>query len=467
MTFHEACGIVGIASDTPVLTLIQVGLRALQHRGQESAGVTIHDGAHQTHRAMGLVSSALERLEARFLQGTVGLGHVRYSTAGDSTLRNAQPITVSSGSGELSIVHNGTIANQHQLREEREAKGWAFLSDTDSEIIVRLLANRLPRLGSPVRAIRSTMERLVGSYSIALLHDGDLYAFRDPLGIKPLCLGRLPGGHVVASESVALDAMGARFVRDVAPGEIVQLTTDGIIPHPGESQARAHCMFEYVYFARADSRLDGQLAYNTRWELGRRLWDESPIEADVVVPLPDSGTAFALGYAEASGLPYREGLIKNRFVWRSFIQPHDAKRRATVNEKLNPVPEFLAGRRVVLVDDSIVRGNTSRRIVNRVRDAGAREVHLRIGCPPIISPCYLGIDMPSREEFIARGRSLTEIARETGADSVHYVSREGLVEAIGKPVRELCLGCLTGAYPVPIPGGKQRSQATLEEYSQG
>ncbi len=466
MALHEACGIVGIASDTPVLTLIQVGLRALQHRGQESAGVTIHDGGHQTHRQMGLVSHALERLEARFLQGTVGLGHVRYSTAGDSTLRNAQPITVSSGSGELSIVHNGTIANQNQLREEREAKGWAFLSDTDSEIIVRLLANRLPRLGSPVRAIRSTMERLVGSYSIALLHDGDLYAFRDPLGIKPLCLGRLPGGHVVASESVALDAMGARFVRDVAPGEIVQLTPDGLIPHPGESQARAHCMFEYVYFARADARLDGQLVYNTRWELGRRLWDESPLEADVVVPLPDSGTAFALGYAEASGIPYREGLIKNRFVWRSFIQPHDTKRRATVNEKLNPVPEFLADRRVVLVDDSIVRGNTSHRVVMRVRDAGAKEIHLRIGCPPIVSPCYLGIDMPSREEFIARGRSLEEIARIIGADSVHYISREGLVEAIGAPARELCLGCLTGAYQVPIPGEQERSQATLEEYSE-
>ena len=465
MPLREACGVVGISTTTPALHNLLIGLRALQHRGQESAGVALFDGEHLTRRGMGLVAEALTNFETRFHDAVTGIGHVRYSTAGDSSLRNAQPITASFATGELSLAHNGTISNQQELREHWETEGAAFMSDTDSEIIVRLIAHRLPHAGSMIGAIREAMGRMVGSYSIAMLHNDELFAFRDPFGIKPLCLGELPDGHIVASESVALDAIGATFVRDITPGEIVQLTPNGVVSHPPPSGGEhAFCMFEYVYFARPDSRMDGTLAYSVRQELGRQLWREHPVEADLVVPVPDSGIAHALGFAEAAGIPYREGLIKNRYVWRSFIQPHDAQRKATINEKLNPIREFLEGKRVVLIDDSIVRGNTSRRIVARVREAGAKEVHLRVGCPPIISPCYLGIDMPSREEFIAPGKSMKEITRDVGADSVAYISIDGLVRAVGKPHSELCLGCINEEYPVPIPGERVRGQATLEEF---
>ena len=328
-----------------------------------------------------------------------------------------------------------------------------------------MIANNLSKNHSVIKSIQLTMEELVGSYSIVLLHQDELYAFRDPLGIKPLCLGEIKSGKVVASESSAIEIMGGKMIRDVEPGEIVKISDKEILSHTVPSpENKAFCMFEYVYFARPDAKIDGILTYSVRQSIGNELWNEAPLKADVVVPVPDSGIACALGFSEASELPYREGLIKNRYLHRSFIQPENEQRKATINEKLNPIREIVEGKRVVLVDDSIVRGNTSKRIVARVREAGAKEVHIRVGCPPIISPCFLGIDMPSREEFIAPNKTTEEITREIGADSVEYISIPGLVKCIGKKEKDLCLGCITESYPLQIDGEKQRGQATLEEF---
>ncbi|MEC9333320.1 MAG: amidophosphoribosyltransferase [Candidatus Thermoplasmatota archaeon] len=465
MPLNEACGVLGIASKSPVLNSLTVGLRALQHRGQESAGITIYDGEHLTQKGMGLVAEVLNDFGEEFTNGLTGIGHVRYSTAGGSSMKNAQPMTVSSVTGELSIGHNGNVANQDVLRLEKENAGWAFMSDTDSEIIVRMIANNLSKNNSVIKSIQLTMKELVGSYSIVLLHQDELYAFRDPLGIKPLCLGEIKSGKVVASESSAIEIMGGKMIRDVEPGEIVKISDKEILSHIVPSpENKAFCMFEYVYFARPDAKIDGILTSSVRQSIGNELWNEAPLKADVVVPVPDSGIACALGFSEASELPYREGLIKNRYLHRSFIQPVNEQRKATISEKLNPIREIVEGKRVVLVDDSIVRGNTSKRIVARVREAGAKEVHIRVGCPPIISPCFLGIDMPSREEFIAPSKTTEEITQEIGADSVEYISIPGLVKCIGKEEKDLCLGCITESYPLQIDGERQRGQATLEEF---
>ena len=465
MPLREACGVLGIASKSPILNLMQVGLRALQHRGQESAGITIYDNEHLTQKGMGLVAEVLDELGDEFTKGVTGIGHVRYSTAGGSSMKNAQPMTVSSATGELSIGHNGNVANQDLLRKEKENSGWGFMSDTDSEIIVRMIANNLSKKHSIIKSIQLTMEELIGSYSIVILHNDELYAFRDPLGIKPLCLGKIEDGRVVASESSAIEIIGGEVIRDVEPGEIAQIKNNEIISHiAAKSEDKAFCMFEYVYFARPDAKIDGVLTYSVRQKIGKELWNESPVDADVVVPVPDSGIACALGFSEASNIQYREGLIKNRYLHRSFIQPINEQRKATISEKLNPIKEILYGKRVILVDDSIVRGNTSKRIVSRVREAGAKEVHIRVGCPPIISPCFLGIDMPSREEFVAPNKTSTEIAKEIGADSVEYISIPGLVKCIGKEEKDLCLGCITETYPLQIDGERQRGQATLEQF---
>jgi len=465
MPLKEACGVLGITSKSQILNLLQVGLRALQHRGQESAGITIFDEKHITQKGMGLVSEVLSEFGNEFSEGCTGIGHVRYSTAGSSSMKNAQPITVSSITGELSIGHNGNIANQDILRKEKENTGWAFMSDTDSEIIIRMIANNLSKNHSLVKSIQLTMSELIGSYSIVLLHNDDIYAFRDPLGIKPLCLGKIEDGYVVASESSAIEIMGGEFIRDVEPGEIVKITTDGITSESiSHSKKRAFCMFEYVYFARPDAKIDGILTYSVRQRIGKTLWEEAPVDADVVVPVPDSGIAGALGFSEQSKIPYREGLIKNRYVHRSFIQPRNEQRKSTISEKLNPVKEILNNKKVVLVDDSIVRGNTSKRIVEGVRKAGAKEVHIRVGCPPIISPCFLGIDMPSREEFVAPNKTIKEITKEIGADSIQYISIPGLVKCIEKDEKDLCLGCITERYPLPIEGEKERGQATLSDF---
>jgi len=469
---REACGVIGITTVKPIFGELCIGLRALQHRGQESAGIAVHTpNGIQLRVGMGLVADIFREKPPEFQKPMVGIGHVRYSTAGSSTELNAQPIRIDSAVGTLAIAHNGTIANQKLLKKDRLAAGWAFTTETDSEIIARLIANQLSRDMDIISAIKRTLPHLIGSYSLAFMVNDRLFGIRDPLGIKPLCIGFLEErqGYAIASESAALDSVHARFVRDVKPGEIVELSPTQVMSHGriGSGREMAHCMFEYVYFARPDSVLDEVLVYRVRRTLGRILWNEKPTEADVVVPIPDSGTACALGYCFESGLPYREGLIKNRYVWRTFIMPEQDARKTSVREKLNPIRELLEGERVVLVDDSIVRGNTMSRIVDIVRDAGASEVHVRIGCPPIVSPCYLGIDMPTREEFIAPDRSFAQITREIGADSLHYISIPGLMEAIGKPENELCLGCLNEQYPVPIEGERLRGQQTIEEFLDG
>jgi amidophosphoribosyltransferase len=463
---HDHCGIVGIAADQDVASWLFYGLQMLQHRGQESCGMTTLDGKFEmrTHKAMGLVDQVFDPAIVKKLRGHKGIAHTRYSTSAGSTEENAQPQVVMSASGGIALAHNGNIPNTDALMDELKAKGWAFSSGNDTEVVVRLLANKLTKHdGDHVAAIKDTMAQLDGSYAFALLMGDQLYAVRDPWAIKPLCVGEIPGhGHIIASESVALDVVGARWMRDVEPGEVLRVTKDGI-----ETVARlpaakpARCFFEYVYFARPDAWMDGRLNQEVREKIGRILAKEAPVKADIVVPIPDSGRSLAQGFATQSLLPYAEGLMKNRYVHRTFIMPTQEARELNVRLKLNPMRHVLAGKRVVLLDDSIVRGTTMKRIVQMCRDAGAKEVHVRIGCPPIVAPCYLGIDMNTRKQLIAAEMSIDEIAKTIGADSLAYISLDGLQTAIAIEPRDLCTGCLTGIYPVEVPGEQTRGQTTL------
>lgn len=464
--FRDKCGVVGIAAAIPAAPLLYYGLHALQHRGQESGGISVYNsGATRTHKAMGLVDSVFNPEVLEQLVGNVGVGHVRYATTGGSRLENAQPVVLEAQLGTLALAHNGDVVNSAVLREELMAKGWGFATTNDTEVAVRLLANELAQSDNRVRALRNVMKRLTGSYCFVLLLGETIYAIRDPLGIKPLCYGELKDGKgwVVASESTALNILDARLVRDVSPGEILEITKDGVKSHPQLQVTNdiAHCMFEYVYFARADSVIDTRPVHDVRTKIGERLAKEAPVHADVVIPVPDSGRTHALGYAAASGVPFGEGLMKNRYVHRTFIMPSQSARDIGVRMKLNPVEAVVKGKRVVLVDDSIVRGTTMKRIVSMLRDAGASEVHVRIGSPPITSPCYLGIDMNTRTQLVAANHSVEEIGKLIGADSLAYISLEGLQQAIGHDPRHLCTGCLTGQYPVDIPGEVRRKQSTL------
>ena len=464
--FRDKCGVVGIAGTQQAAPLLYYGLHALQHRGQESGGMSVYNsGATRTHKSMGLVDSVFSPEVLAELPGTVGIGHVRYATTGGSRLENAQPVVIESQKGTLALAHNGDVVNSAVLREELKAKGWGFLTTNDTEVAVRLLGSELAQSDNKIRAIRNVMKKLTGSYCFVLLLGETIYAIRDPLGIKPLCYGELKDGKgwVVASESTALNILDARLVRDVSPGEILEITKDGVKSHPAlqVSPEIAHCMFEYVYFARADSVIDTRPVHDVRTKIGERLAKEAPVQADVVIPVPDSGRTHALGFAAASGIPFGEGLMKNRYVHRTFIMPQQAQRDIGVRMKLNPVEAVVKGKRVVLVDDSIVRGTTMKRIVSMLRDAGAVEVHVRIGSPPITSPCYLGIDMNTRTQLVAANHSVEEIRALLGADSLSYISLEGLQTSIGHDPRSLCTGCLTGAYPVDIPGEVRRNQATL------
>jgi amidophosphoribosyltransferase len=465
--FQDKCGVVGVAAKVPAAPLLYYGLHALQHRGQESGGISVHDGgATRTRKAMGLVDAIFAPETLAELTGHVGIGHVRYATTGGSHLDNAQPVVVEGQRGTLALAHNGDVVNSAVLREDLKAKGWAFLTTNDTEVAVRLLANELTQTENVPRAIRSVMKHLTGSYCFVILLGEKVYAVRDPLAIKPLCYGELRDGNgwVVASESTALNILDAKLVRDVKPGEILEISAQGVKSYPDLNQHEvAHCMFEYVYFARADSVIDQRPVHDVRTKIGELLAKEAPADADVVVPVPDSGRTHALGYSRASGIPFAEGLMKNRYVHRTFIMPSQQARDMGVRMKLNPVSAVVSGRRVVLVDDSIVRGTTMRRIVQMLRDAGAAEVHVRIGSPPIKSPCYLGIDMNTRTQLVAANHSIDEIRKLIGADSLSYISLDGLQTAIGHEPRNLCTGCLTGIYPVEIPGEVTRktAQATL------
>lgn len=459
--FHDHCGIVGIAADQDVSPWIYYALQSLQHRGQESCGITAVDGRFdlKTHKAMGLVDQVFDPAIIKKLRGHKAIGHTRYSTSAGSTEENAQPQVVMSAVGGIALAHNGNIPNTNHLMEDLKAKGWAFYSGNDTEVTVRVLANQLAKTnGNHVEAIKATMPLLEGAYAFALLMGEELYAVRDPWGIKPLCVGEIKGhGWMVASESVALDVVGAKFVRDLLPGEVIRVRKDGIerVAHlPAPKPAR--CFFEYVYFARPDAWMDGRLNQEVREAIGRTLAKEAPTVADIVVPVPDSGRSHAQGYAAASGIPYAEALMKNRYVHRTFIMPTQEARELNVRLKLNPMRHVLEGKRVVLMDDSIVRGTTMKRIVQMVRDAGAKEVHVRIGCPPIVAPCYLGIDMNTRDQLVAAHKSVKDIETMIGADSLAYISPNGLYGALGFKEEDLCTGCITGKYPVAVSGERLR-----------
>lgn len=462
---QDECGVFAIASIQNVSIDIFYALRVLQHRGQESAGIAVYNNGIKAIKGMGLAHQALKPDDINNLKGQLGIGHVRYSTVGTSTIDNAQPIVVSTNYGDIALAHNGEIVNADKIMEELKKKGWAFITSSDSEIAVRLLANDIASTGDPVRSLRNLMAMLQGSYSMTIMIDSRVFAIRDPLGIRPLCVGRTSGGYAAASESVVFDTLGGEFVRDVEPGEIVELLPGEIKSvRTGLSKGCAHCMFEWVYLARADSNIDGRLVYEVRRRIGQRLAKEQPVDADVVVPIPDSGRSHAIGYSEESGIRYSEGLMKNRYVERTFIMPVQSDRTMSVMLKLNPLKSVIKDQRVILVDDSIVRGTTIKQIVQIVRNAGAKEVHVRVGSPPIRAPCYFGIDMKTREQFAATGRTVEEIGRMITADSLGYISVEGLIDAIGHAAGDLCLGCLTEEYPIQVPGEKVRFQKKLDSY---
>lgn len=460
---REKCGLIGVVSKQPASPDLYYGLRILQHRGQESAGIAVFDSGIHCKRGMGLVHEVFSREDLKDMRGHAGIGHVRYSTTGSSVLENAQPIVVGTSFGDVALAHNGDVSNAEVLRKELQRKGWAFMTTSDSEVVVRLLANEISSTGDVRRALREFTSKLVGSYSLVLMIGNRVFGVRDPLAIRPLCLGKDNSKHVIASESVVFDSLGMKFIRDLKPGEIVEITATDYrsfrLPHPTRT---AHCMFEWVYFARPDSVLDGQLVYDARVSIGKELAREQPADADIVIPVPESGRAQAWGFSQVSGMPYVEGLIKNRYIERTFIMPEQRDREIGVMLKLNPIKSAIKNRRVVLIDDSIVRGTTIRKIVQILREAGAKEVHVRIGCPPIRAPCYLGIDMKTRDQFAANGRTVAQIAKMITADSLGYLSIEGLVRALGFQRDDLCLGCLTGEYPVEIPGEKFRFQKPLE-----
>jgi len=441
-------------------------LRVLQHRGQESAGIAIYNNGIKALKGMGLAHQALKPDDIRNLKGDRGIGHVRYSTVGSSTIENAQPIVVSTNYGDIALAHNGEIVNADKIMDELKKKGWAFITQSDSEIAVRLLANDIANTGDPVRSLRNLMSMIQGSYSMTIMIDNRVFAIRDPYGIRPLCIGRTKTGYAAASESVVFDTLGGEFLRDVEPGEIIELLPgEAKAVKTGLSRGRAHCMFEWVYIARPDSNIDGKLVYEVRRRIGQRLAKEQPVEADVVVPIPDSGRAHAIGYSEEAGIRYSEGLMKNRYVERTFIMPEQSDRTTSVMLKLNPLKSVIKDKKIVLVDDSIVRGTTMKQIVQLVRNSGAKEVHVRVGSPPIRAPCYFGIDMKTREQFAATGRTVEQIAELITADSLGYISVDGLVDAIGHNYNDLCLGCLTEEYPVPVPGEKVRYQRKLDSFT--
>ncbi|HEX5940252.1 MAG TPA: amidophosphoribosyltransferase [Dehalococcoidia bacterium] len=456
---REACGVFGVfAPGEDVARLTFYGLYSLQHRGQESAGIATSDG-RQLHvrTGMGLVAQVFDEALLESLPGKMAIGHTRYSTTGSSRIINAQPLRVVGTNGELALGHNGNVVNTDVLRQDMEQEGYNFTTTSDSEVIAEMLASAPGETWE--ERWRHCMRRLEGAYSLVVLTPDSLMAARDPMGVRPLCLGRLGQGWIVASESCALDHLGATFIRELEPAEVVRITDAGLETFTaGEPMKRSFCVFENIYFARPDSVMMGRLLYPQRMAMGAELAREHGVEADVVIGVPDSATAAAVGYANESKIPFREGLVKNRYVGRTFIQPDQRIRELGVNLKFNPLPEVLAGQRVVVVDDSIVRGTTTPRIVQMLRKAGASEVHVRICAPPIVSPCYFGVDMATKWELIAAQNlddegevDVAAIARHIGADSLGYLSMDGLMRAVQTPEKNFCNACFTGKYPVAVP----------------
>lgn len=447
---HECCGVFGVyAPDEDVARLTYFALFALQHRGQESAGIATTDGKRiQLHTGMGLVSHVFNEESLSRLSGDIAIGHNRYSTRGSSRIYNAQPLLVGSGSNSIAIAHNGNIINAELLHEELSSQGYTFHTSTDTEVIADLILSAPER--SWVDKIRYAMHRLQGAYSLALMTNDTLFAVRDPFGVRPLCLGAIDCGWVIASESCALDHIGANFIREIEPGEIVTINENGVESYREEVERKALCIFEFIYFARPDSVINGRLLYSARLAMGEGLAEEHPVAADFVMGVPDSATAAGIGYSRRSNIPIGEGLLKNRYMGRTFIEPDQRIRDLGVKLKFNPLPELLDGKRIVVVDDSIVRGTTTPKVVKLLKKAGAKEVHMRICAPPIRYPCFFGVDMATRWELIAAHKTVPEVRDFIGADSLGYLSIEGLIKAVALPRDIFCTACFTGDYPIPV-----------------
>jgi amidophosphoribosyltransferase len=456
--FHDECGVVAIFAHPEAEKLAYLGLHALQHRGQESAGIVTSDGlTSRVHKAMGLVADIFTEDVLSKIRGTLAIGHTRYSTAGDSALLNAQPILVQSNKGSIAVAHNGNLVNAAEVRGRLERQGSIFQTNSDTEVIVHLIA--LSREHTLPEAIADALRRVEGAFSLVVMSPDRIIAARDPRGFRPLAMGRIPAPEgqncdtiVFASETCAFDLIGATYERDVKPGELIVVGPEGVSSLFYSTAApQSSCIFEHVYFSRPDSMVFGRAVQTSREELGRQLAREAPVEADLVVPVPDSGVTAAVGYAAESGIPFRFGLIRNHYVGRTFIEPSQSVRDFGVKLKLNTVRSLLEGKRVVLIDDSIVRGTTSRKIVRMIRSAGAKEVHMRVSCPPTISPCYYGVDTPSKNQLIAANKSVDEIREYIRADSLAYLSLEGLKRACGEGEKtSYCSACYTGKYPTSI-----------------
>lgn len=464
MGLHDECGVVGIYGAENAAALSYFALTSLQHRGQESAGIAVSDGKKiKLHKDMGLVNDVFEQDHFEKLEGNIAVGHVRYATAGGRTIENAQPFLNSFKLGSIALSHNGQLVNHAKIREMLEDYGSTFSSTSDSEVILKLIVRKFVenggKLGSQVEhdndlfvtAVVQAVKEIKGSFALCIMTENLLIGVRDPNGIRPLCLGKVKDGYILASESCAIDAVNGEYIRDVEPGEIVVITKEGLRSIKYTEVAKKTCIFEYVYFARPDSVIDGIAVQEARYKMGEVLAKESPVEADVVIGVPDSGLGAAQGYARASGVPYGMGIIKNKYIGRTFIAPTQKERENMVFVKLNAIRSDLEGKRVIVIDDSIVRGTTSRRLVQILRRAGAKEVHFRVSSPPVKFPCYLGIDTPSKNELISSTHELEEIRQEIGADSLAFISLEGMISALsacGKGDRGFCKGCFSGEYPV-------------------
>ncbi len=466
---REECGVFGVYDfdRNPVAPTVYYGLMALQHRGQESCGIAVTDtqgpkGRVRVHKGMGLVHEVFtpETLDG-LGYGDIGVGHVRYSTAGSSTRENAQPLVLNYIKGTLALAHNGNLVNAPQLRRELEHDGAIFQTTIDSEVIAYHIARARVKSRSVEEAVGKAMEKLSGAYSLVIMSPRKLIGARDPFGFRPLCIGKRGNAYILSSETCALDTVGAEFVRDVLPGEIVTITKDGIqsdTSHCLSPERQARCVFEYIYFARPDTNIDGVSVYHARLAAGRFLAQDHPVEADLVVGVPESGNAAAQGYAQESGIPYGTAFVKNSYVGRTFIKPKQKSRESSVQVKLNVLKEAVDGKRIVMVDDSIVRGTTCGRIVNMLRRAGAREVHVRISAPPFLHPCYFGTDIPSEDQLIAHGRTVDEIRKEIGADSLGYLELCRLPQMAGG--RPICTACFSGDYPIDPPAEDIRGEYT-------
>lgn len=451
---HEECGVVGVYGHPEAANLVYLGLYALQHRGQESAGIAA--STHSKMRleiGMGLVADIFDPARILKLPGPIAVGHNRYSTAGKSELVNAQPCMINYFAGSLALAHNGNLVNAESIRKELGAQGAIFQSTNDSEVVVHLMAQS--KADSFVDRAADALRQVQGAFSLVLMTETELVAARDPHGFRPLCLGKLDGAYIVASETCVMDLIEAEFIREVEPGEVILINEEGIQSFfPFKKVDPKHCVFEHIYFARPDSFLFGEHVYSVRKNMGRAMAQESPADVDIVIPVPDSGVVSAMGFAEESGLPFEMGLIRNHYVGRTFIEPQSQIRHFGVKLKLNPVKSMIAGKRIAVIDDSIVRGTTSRKIVKMLRDAGAKEVHLRISAPPILHSCFYGIDTPNKEELIAHKHNLEETCKYLAADSLAYLSLEKMLTVLENGKKKFCSACFDGNYPVPIPDQK-------------